>query len=652
MGATFSVRLPDGVVIQGIPDGTTKAQLYGKLVKLNPRYQSLIPTADLENMAAAQAGGANAPANYGFTAGNALSNIWSGLKQAAESIPQTASALTAPGTPQEIRRAGNVPFLSNSLIVPLNRLLAGNYADLGKAARLWKQGHPIQAAGYEAAGRIPVVGPILSSIGEQAGTGDIGGAVARGLTLGGLAYLPGAIKEAASSAGSAISPEQQAVLNGREQFLRSNPTGMRQDFLNHLNNLEQTGHMSEIGKMNPKSAADLYDMTRAHMRDFFDKTTGAALKRQGQVGTTLDPVANAIGSLHNEAIESIFPERMGAIDKTMGRFSGKTMNLNDVHGLLTKLNAMNRSLEKMSPSDQAAAENKVAATESLNAATDSLRNHLYSTLDSLGEHGVAEAQKQYGSLAELRDVAGKNIIRGAKAEANKPTYTEALAKAFTRHPGYSAGILTGDLIAAEAMKNPSVLAAGALLPAIEMGRTAIERASVPDRMITKAFKSYSGGPSLSLPTYSEAAHPAGLLGSGSIRLGPSPDNSFVRGIEAVPEPMTTAGRLRALRAGEGVGPIRLGPSPLDARAGSEPTPTGGARAYPSEAQPNLNYGGSVTAIPDEFGERYEPPLEPIQRIAAKFLSDALASQNKPAPPPPSTLDLAAQFLRNVLESQR
>ncbi len=72
-----------------------------------------------------------------------------------------------------------------------------------KATELWQQGgvgNRVQAAGHELAGALPVIGPFAASLGEQAGTGDIGGAV--GQATG--AMLASKIPELPRMAGEAL----------------------------------------------------------------------------------------------------------------------------------------------------------------------------------------------------------------------------------------------------------------------------------------------------------------------------------------------------------------------------------------------------------------------------------------------------------------
>lgn len=429
----------------------------------------------------------------------------------------------------------------------------------------------------------------------------------------GLAQL---FKPAESAAAEA---EASAVEKGRKQLLRSNPAGMTPKTLDNIGELEQTGHMAEIAKSKPSSYADAYKATAQHMSDFFDRTVKPALDRQGDVGMSLQPVADAVNSLHNPAIESVLPENMKAIDKSVERFAGKDIPVKDAYQLLVDFNAMTRNLAKMAPADQAAAENQAAAVASLSTATDALRSNLYQTLNTLGEHGIADAQRQYGAMAGFRDMLGKNVIRAEKADANAPGYIEGLLKLVTRNPVYT-GLTGTGLTVAGLETNPavSILGAGAVAAA-DIIKTMMERAGTPNALLSKAFEEYAEGPRLGTVT---TRGPAGastgmglrrLLGEGTpaepesarqsigqrASMSSITDRSANGGI-ATPVPEGSPGtgpsgsipnqgpipftRLLGAGAGES-GPHAMPPSPLAPGAGSEPTPTGGARGYTSEPQP-------------------------------------------------------------------
>ncbi len=107
----------------------------------------------------------NAPEPYwGFMP----SHLW---QQAVEGVSQLAS-----GTLQLAKDVATHPIdkaLKEDTLAPLEM-------ENRKAADLWKQGRKSEAVGHYVASYLPFMGPWAADLGEQAGRGDIGGAIARG----------------------------------------------------------------------------------------------------------------------------------------------------------------------------------------------------------------------------------------------------------------------------------------------------------------------------------------------------------------------------------------------------------------------------------------------------------------------------------------
>lgn len=109
---------------------------------------------------------------YGFTPSNLASNAWQGVKELGGGIAQMGKDVIAPEGNTEGER---IKFLLQKYLF--------NPSDVeeAKARALTDQGgHGMEAFGHALAGAIPVLGPWAAGLGEQAGTGDIGGALARG----------------------------------------------------------------------------------------------------------------------------------------------------------------------------------------------------------------------------------------------------------------------------------------------------------------------------------------------------------------------------------------------------------------------------------------------------------------------------------------
>lgn len=112
---------------------------------------------------------------YGFTPGNIAANLYGGAKGAIGGIASVAHDLLS--NPNWAGGPGST--LDKFVTQPA-------LAQHAEANQLLKQGRPIESFGHELAANIPLVGPWAAGLGEQAGTGDIGGAAAQlgGATIG------------------------------------------------------------------------------------------------------------------------------------------------------------------------------------------------------------------------------------------------------------------------------------------------------------------------------------------------------------------------------------------------------------------------------------------------------------------------------------
>lgn len=113
--------------------------------------------------------------NYGFTMQNIRKNVGEGFKAAYEGTKELGKTLLDPKTSDNVNRA-----LDQFVFKPGDE-------QLRKAKSDYNNKRLIESAGHFIAAGIPLLGPIAASIGEQAGTGDIGGAVAKGSAM----YLAG-----------------------------------------------------------------------------------------------------------------------------------------------------------------------------------------------------------------------------------------------------------------------------------------------------------------------------------------------------------------------------------------------------------------------------------------------------------------------------
>jgi hypothetical protein len=109
---------------------------------------------------------AGPPKWYGFTPGNILKNAWEGGKQLVTGAGELGKDLIT--NPDWV--TGKNSTLEKFVIQPSEQQVV-------KTGQALNAGRPVEAAGHALASAVPFAGPWAASLGEQAGRGDIGGAV-------------------------------------------------------------------------------------------------------------------------------------------------------------------------------------------------------------------------------------------------------------------------------------------------------------------------------------------------------------------------------------------------------------------------------------------------------------------------------------------
>lgn len=122
------------------------------------------------------------PRNYGFTAGNMLENFGQGVNDIGGFFK---GAVTHPiNTLQSMKRAQE--------------------AEVDKAREAYRNKRLFEAAGHTGASLLPMFGPLAANIGEQMGTGDVGGGLTRAGTY---ALIPKAAGKVIGGVAHEMTPE-------------------------------------------------------------------------------------------------------------------------------------------------------------------------------------------------------------------------------------------------------------------------------------------------------------------------------------------------------------------------------------------------------------------------------------------------------------
>lgn len=131
------------------------------------------------------------PENMGFTPGNIAQNVWQGGKEMVQGgfdMAKNLAATSIPGLPEVMQGMGKQDprmALLHSIIDPMKQEMYKGAADP----------NPVSRFGHGLAGALPMIGPWAGGLGEQAGKGDIGGAMAKGGTQYALGELGGKAME-------------------------------------------------------------------------------------------------------------------------------------------------------------------------------------------------------------------------------------------------------------------------------------------------------------------------------------------------------------------------------------------------------------------------------------------------------------------------
>lgn len=210
MGATHTVPVFDtqgtlrDIPAESLQDAVKAGGVPAHPVKAPDGSVRLIPVTRLAE--AQKAGGTimpleapekSIPAMYGFTAGNMLKNAWEGAKSVVAGAAEIG---------QDLATNPNWIIGENSTAKKFVTNPAG--AEAQKATDAFKKGHYAEAAGHELAGAIPLIGPAAAQIGEQAGTGDVGGALAKGTAQAATAPI---LLKGAGAAGDLVKAKAAAI---------------------------------------------------------------------------------------------------------------------------------------------------------------------------------------------------------------------------------------------------------------------------------------------------------------------------------------------------------------------------------------------------------------------------------------------------------
>lgn len=407
------------------------------------------------------------PEAMGFTPGNILGQAATGIGELVSGGAEMGKDLLMASSPAMMLRGPDAAteLVKKYFFDPARQQMQQARATTG-----------LESAGHMGAAALPIIGPWAAGLGEQAGRGDIGGAIARGGTqvlAGELGKkLPGVPEKVSKSL------EPRRIEKATEGIKKSVTSGVTEKFGPSLDRAIQRGYLPEIERQfNPKNIREATHAVLDTASQLESKIVKPAVNKYPNETISGDVIAKEVGTAIR-AVDRKFYKNVDAVAEVYKQFKGKDIPLPIAHELLTDLNAGERRLRKATPEDKAAAEKLDRSVAALGEAAESIRAQLYKKLESLGEKGIAEYQKDFGALKDIGTVMRKNIAR-AERIGKGPTMMEEVSKhpwlALTGVFGLGGGLELGH----------GELGAAAL--AVPFIKWAMDRRGVPNAVIERAL---------------------------------------------------------------------------------------------------------------------------------------------------------------------
>jgi hypothetical protein len=417
------------------------------------------------------------------------------------------------------------------------------HASFQKALDAFKSGDYGGAAKHAAdiiLDRLPGPGTAIQKIESQAQSGDTGGAIGTGLGLLGSAYLLKKTPEAAEAVSGAVGRAAQAA-NDFRQGIVSDPHGTlvqalkpRATAVNFDQSVQRAlPDMKDAEAFLGKPIEGVDDamravkLAKASNRDQLDQFRGPASAIGQQVDLT--PVANAMEAsipdkfrFENTNADGTPNAALKAKLDAAAKYRGAQVPVDQAERLLQDTNAELDSYYAKYPAAQRKTLRANPETAQTVAQGDQLRSAIYNALDDPAQGaGPRELQLRYGALMDMEDalMRRKNVAARQQPESLQQQLSKVAAVGKT---ALGAGkILTGNPLGGAT----DVLEATAMRRASDW----LKEQQTTDALISRAFRSYKGGPNPSVAA-PYAPRIAGLLEPAPLVTEPPADTSYVRGV--------------------------------------------------------------------------------------------------------------------------
>ena len=391
------------------------------------------------------------PEHYGFTLGNIAKNVAGGaaglVKSGAQAAYDTTLGEVNPDTGElEHGLGGIVGMNTKGEFAPGERAqaLTRKYIT-DPAVAAWDKGSEvggIEGAGHKAAAALPVIGPWAESLGEQAGTGDVGGATGQAAGTIGAGELIPRIPALAdklvrgtplTEAGKLAAAKEQALTVKKPSMSETEYSDKVTKALPDLQRIAQ----DNAGKIkNPRQAVDAINARIGQMEapigDHLNSIPSEVIHPDQYVGEMNSSLDQA---LQNAPTKLTAKEMEAAKTKVDELLENKPQSLADIEKIRRRLNTEAESYFSSKPADKRVMDASDATAIAQRAAANYLRERLYGSdaapgwLERAGVTAVDQAgnqvplrefRKSVGNLIEVRDHFEDAITRAEATGDWKP----------------------------------------------------------------------------------------------------------------------------------------------------------------------------------------------------------------------------------------
>jgi len=565
------------------------------------------------------------PKWMGFTPENVAKNAWQGAKDLASGTFQFGKDVVE--NPNWF--TGKDSTLSKFIDKPSEN-------EVIRAGEKLNTGHPIQAYGHSLASVVPLVGPWAANLGEQSGKGDIGGATGNVLGTLGLGKLSGVASDVIKSkVGNIIHPTPEILNEKVTKHLTNalNPVKSNAKYLPALKGSLNSGDLAsaiqdaKIPDANGKPGTEplniqdhtdykeaitqrknaLWDEIKPKLKlagnDLIDKSRTLADLQSTRSGISAKIEPNSYKPSESETFYSNntplkiddAQERVQDLNKQLNAFFKAPVSASEVEATAPKI------------------ANKLAERASLNSQIDE-------AVEKATGQGIGDFKKRYSNLRQHEEDALRAQIT---SETKK---NPGFARAITPYMGGKVLLGLGALLTGHPEVGMGALGLGTAESGMRLG---LGKLQSPEYNLNKAVNILKGMPKAAISSTPAPIPPSPFNPKGLLPSGVNPPAQMTQQgapTNAVGTPPTPP-----------IGPIIVPPSPLEQAYGSESTPTGGARGFTSDAQPDFRFAGRSTAIPSPIQvpsymqhERMLPPQGSIQ-VPPSSLPQSLAVRDNTLP---------------------